>query len=398
MFKTLNILRMLYRLDSKIFKHTFICKLPTFWILTWRTLVCLLLAQCTSVPEKSPSKIKLTQVSYHQLPGWHEDDFTHALKAMKNSCKSLLKKKDSKDLGVLGKAGDWKPLCKVILTLQTHEEVKKLLEDHFHAYHLHDGCKSQSFCTGYYEPHLRGSVKKSKKYHHPLYKKPKDLKEKNGKTIPHLSRKQIEEGLLAAQNLELLWVDCPIDAFFLEIQGSGQILLEDGRTIRVGYDGKNGHPYTPIGRILIEQGALTKEKVSMQSIRKWLKDNPHRARDTMHQNASHVFFRLVEGDGPIGSQGVALTPERSLAVDPAHLPLGSFLWIDLMHPLEFGRLQQLVVAQDTGGAIKGPLRGDLFWGAGDLAAYMAGHMKSQGDFYLLIPKKITIPQELLHVL
>lgn len=290
----------------------------------------------------------------------------------------------------MGRAADWKPICSTILKMDTHQEIKKLLEDHFHAYKIHDGCGANSFCTGYYEPHLRGSFKKSKKYYHPLYKKPKNLREENGKVVPYASRKQIDNGHLAGQDLELLWVDCPVDAFFLEIQGSGQVVLEDGRVIRIGYDGKNGYPYTPIGRVLIERGELTKETVSMQSIRKWLHDHPGQARELMHQNESHVFFRLIEGDGPIGSQGVALTPERSLAVDPSHIPLGSFLWVDVLHPLEFGRLQQLVVAQDTGGAIKGPLRGDLFWGAGELAAHMAGHMKSNGEFYMLLPKSVVV--------
>lgn len=359
-------------------------------------LLSLILTKCTFIPEKPQPKIKLIQVHHHQLPGWHEDDFTQTLEAMKKSCKALIKHPNQKVLGVMGTAKDWKLPCQVVLQINSHAEMKKFLESHFYAYKVHDGCGSQSFCTGYYEPHLRGSFKKSKKYHHPLYRKPKDLKEENGKVTPYASRKQIDSGHLVGKNLELLWVDCPIDAFFLEIQGSGQVVLDDGRVIRVGYDSKNGYPYTPIGRVLIDKGHLEKEAVSMQSIRKWLQDNPDQSREIMHHNESHVFFRLIDGDGPIGSQGVPLTPERSLAVDPTHIPLGALLWIDLTHPLGFGRLQQLVVAQDTGGAIKGPLRGDLFWGAGDLAAHMAGNMKSGGDFYILLPKSLSIPESYLH--
>ena len=186
--------------------------------------------------------------------------------------------------------------------------------------------------------------------------------------------------------MEIVWVADPIAAFFLQIQGSGRVRLPDGEVLRLGYAATNGRPYTAIGRVLVAEGALEREEVSLQSIRAWLRANPAEQRRVMDRNRSYVFFREVPGEGPVGTQGVPLTPGRSLAVDPRYLPLGAPLWIDTVDPLDTSRpLRRLTVAQDTGGAIRGAVRGDLFWGAGLDAEERAGRMRSPGRYYVLLP-------------
>src|SRR6185295_10813052 len=223
-------------------------------------------------------------------------------------------------------------------------------------------------------------------------------KVEDGALVPYFDRKAIDEGALAGRGLELVWVDDPVDAFFLEIQGSGRIVLPDGEQIRVGYAGQNGYVYSAIGRELLKRGVLTKEQLSMQSIREWLEANPDEGRDVMRTNASYVFFRELSEEGPVGSLGVVLTPERSLAVDPLFVPLGVPVWIDTTIPAGAPGgarpLQRLLVAQDTGGAINGPVRGDVFWGPGDEAAATAGSMRQPGRLWLLLPKAVTLPPTL----
>jgi len=213
-----------------------------------------------------------------------------------------------------------------------------------------------------------------------------------GRLHPYPDRGTIDRGALAGRGLELLWVDDAVDAFFLQIQGSGRVTMADGSVIRVGYDGQNGHPYVAVGRVLIQRGIMTPEQVSMQSIRAWLAANPTAAPDLLRENPSFVFFRELTGDGPVGAQGVALTPGRSLAVDPRFLPLGAPMWLDVEDPRVAGdRIRRLVVAQDTGGAIRGPVRGDLFWGHGAAAEDAAGRMRSQGRYWLLLPAGVSPP-------
>ncbi len=186
----------------------------------------------------------------------------------------------------------------------------------------------------------------------------------------------------------MMWVDSSVDAFFLEIQGSGVVKMSDGTIQRVGYAGQNGHEYTAIGRTLIDMGELTKENVSMQSIRKWLDANPERAQELMNNNRSYVFFRKLKGNGPLGAEGVELTPQHSLAVDRGLYPYGMPVWIDVENPVSEDQpnLQRMMVAQDTGGAIKGAIRGDVFWGYGEFAESMAGGMVSYGSMVAFIPK------------
>ncbi len=264
---------------------------------------------------------------------------------------------------------------------------------------------SDGLFTGYYEPELRGSRKRTAAYTVPLYRQPPDLvkvetegetqvgRMVDGRLRPYHTRKAIDGGVLAGQGLELLWLADPIDAFFLQAQGSGRVRLSDGGSLRVGYAASNGLPPTIIGRVLVERGELTKEAATMQTVRQWLRDRPAEATALMQMNARYIFFREIPGDGPLGALGVALTPGRSLAVDPKRLPLGAPLWLDTTYPTgtpEAGQpLRRLVVAQDTGGAIKGAVRGDLYWGSGEDALRYAGPMKQRGRYYLLLPKTVA---------
>jgi membrane-bound lytic murein transglycosylase A len=213
--------------------------------------------------------------------------------------------------------------------------------------------------------------------------------------MPYYTRAQIDAGALAGRGLELFWVEDPIRSFFMQIQGSGQIDLPDGSRMRVGYAAQNGRPYRAIGRDLVAMGAIARDDVSLQSIRAWLVAHPDQARGVMEKNPSFVFFRalpdLAAAPGPLGAMGVPLTPERSLAVDRRFLPLGVPLWLSTTAPWPSGEgpLQRLVIAQDTGGAIRGPVRGDVFWGSGDAAEAVAGRMQSKGGYWILLPRGLS---------
>ncbi len=212
----------------------------------------------------------------------------------------------------------------------------------------------------------------------------------DGRLKPMEDRAAISSGALRGRNLELVWVDDPVDAFFLHIQGSGRVVMDDGSVKRVGFDGQNGHPYVAVGRELIARGAMAREQVSMQSIRAWLKANPGEAQALMNANPSYVFFRPLGGEGPEGAQGVVLTPGRSLAVDRNFVPYGVPVWLDAEDPLDpAARVSRLMVAQDTGGAIRGPVRGDVFWGHGADAEERAGRMRSRGTYWLLLPRTVA---------
>ncbi len=341
-----------------------------------------------------------------------------ALPAFLKSCKTIYKRDQSKPfvaknrnlLGLqTGKIGHWKYLCQIAKTLgnkPSNQAVREYFEKHFKPHKLVSARAGGGLVTGYYEPILRGSWKKTKRFYVPLYKKPKDLISVNlGKFMPELAtktiqgrienqilvpywtREQIYNGMLVNKGLDLLWVDSLVDAFFLQIQGSGVVLLPSGERVRVGYAGKNGQPYFAIGRDLIKSGVLSKERVSMETIKDWLAKNPKKGLELMKKNKSFVFFRLLKGAGPLGAQGVELTPGRSVAVDRDFIPLGVPIWLDTTHPLKDEKpLRRLVVAQDTGGAIRGPTRADFFWGAGYQAGKNAGFMKSFGTMHVLLPK------------
>jgi membrane-bound lytic murein transglycosylase A len=368
-----------------------------------------LLASCAAPPAPSPSppRLDLTPVSFADLPGWDADRVAEALPALLKSCTNIAQRADDAAAGPSGvKAGDWRAACAEAssLTGADDETARKFFERNFAPYAASDRGNGTTLLTGYYEPLLRGARHRGGIYATPLLRRPPDLvsvdlglfrpswrgertagRVENGRLVPYASRAEIEAGALDCFNLALAWVDDPVAAFFLQIQGSGRVELADGGTLRLGYDGENGRSYVSIGRLLVDRGTMTLDQVSAQSIKAWLASHPDAAKDLMDRNPSYVFFREQTGDGPIGTEGVALTPGRSLAVDREFIALGVPVYLDVAQDGQ-DPIRRLTVAQDTGAAIRGPLRGDLFWGFGSEAETRAGPMRAQGRIYLLLPR------------
>lgn len=361
------------------------------------------------------ARLTLQAVPFAALPGWAADNHDEALAAWRRSCARMAKRPASASLGaegIAGTVGDWQAVCQAAGRVKPGA-ARAFFETRFKPYRATASGsatvsgRADGLFTGYYEAALRGSRRRHGSYQIPLYARPPDLVTVNlgrfrdslkgqrtagrvagGRLVPYASRAAIDGGTLSGRGLELVWVDDAVDAFFLHIQGSGRVRLDDGGAVRVGYAGHNGHPYVAIGRELIATGEIPRNKVSMQSIRAWLAAHPERAGEMMARNASYVFFRILKGGGPVGSEGSVLTPVRSLAVDRRHVPLGVPIWLVTTHPTNPSTpLRRLVIAQDTGGAIKGAVRGDLFWGHGAAAAEAAGRMKETGQYYLLLPRK-----------
>jgi membrane-bound lytic murein transglycosylase A len=295
-----------------------------------------------------------------------------------------------------GRVGEWRSLCEAAQALPSGDDAaaREFFETRFIPFAVTDYGNAEGMFTGYYEIELNGSRQRHARYQTPLYRKPSDL----GPEPP--TRAEIEDGALAGRGLELFWVDDPIAAFFLQIQGSGRVRLNRGGTVRVGYDGQNGHPYVPVGRLLIERGVIPRDKLTMAAIRSWMKQNPEAGAALRREDRSYVFFREIKGDGPIGAEGVALSAERSIAVDRKFVALGVPVWLEADERFAAAdNVRRLVVAQDTGGAIKGPVRGDVFWGTGDAAGNRAGVMNASGRYYLLLPRAVArrlAPGQLAH--
>jgi membrane-bound lytic murein transglycosylase A len=371
------------------------------------------LSACAAPPEKelqSFGALSLAPLEFGAIPGWQLDDHRAALIAFIATCRRFDRLQPRQPLppaNYAGLAADWQGVCAVARGAEhSGKPAKQFFETWFQPFAIAGNKEKTGLITGYFEPQLNGSTKRSQRFSIPLYRRPPNLisvdlgqfdsrlsgrhisgQVRGNKFIPYLDRSEIERGALLGQRLEVVWVDDAIDAFFLHIQGSGRILLDSGETIRVGFDGKNGRPYRAIGRDLVAMGAIQKKDISLQTIRQWLKANPGQARALMNRNPSYVFFKRIIGPGPIGAAGIPLTPGRSFAVDLKYLPMGAPIWLETTNPLNpLLPLARLVVAQDTGSAITGPVRGDLFWGAGRYALEAAGRMKSPGRLYLLIPK------------
>lgn len=333
----------------------------------------------------------LSAVSFADLPGWRDDKQADALVALRRSCAALLAQPADRPVGtggIAGTAGQWRGACTAALTAKDND-ARDYFEGQFRPYRVRAADGKDGLFTGYYEPTLRGAKARGGRYTVPIYRRPADLDPKAG---PYLDRAAIDAGALAGKKLELVWVDDAIDAFFLQIQGSGRIELQGGEVMRVGYAGDNGRKYVPIGRILIERGVLKPDEVSLQTIREWMRANPKQAPALMRENPRYIFFRVLETDGPVGAGGVALSTGRSLAIDPAFIPLGAPIWLDTTWPgPEAKPLRRLVVAQDTGSAIKGAVRGDVFWGPGPEAEWYAGQMRQPGGYFLFLPIGVTPP-------
>ena len=364
----------------------------------------LLLALFACVPRPPPpDHLTLTPTGFAALEGWQTDDSAAALDAFARSCAVLAKLPPGAALGVAGRAGDWRAACAGLPQTADAATARRYFETWFQPWQAGNNGIADGLFTGYYEPELKGARRPGNGFATPLLKRPPDLvmvdlglfrpawrgdriagRVVGGRLKPYETRAQIERGALDRFHLPLFWVADPVDAFFLEIQGSGRILLPDGGAVRVAYDGQNGQPYVPIGRLLVERGALSRDEVSMQSIRAWIEAHPVEGKALMDDNPSYVFFRELDGPGPIGSEGVVLTPGRSLAVDRSFVPLGVPIFLDAGDGL-----RRLMVAQDTGGAIRGPVRGDVFWGDGAEAEARAGTMKARGRYYLLLPRGLS---------
>ncbi len=389
-------------------------------------LAAVLIAMQACVPEQEPpDRLVLRPVPFHALPGWEADDHAAALGALRRSCAKLAARADDEALDVAplgGRVGDWRAVCAGAEGAEGADRARAFFESHFHAYEARNNAGAQGLFTGYYEPELRGSVQQDARYTVPLYGRPHDLvsadlglfrpalageriagRVSEGALRPYASRAEIDAGALAERGLELAWVDDPVDAFFLHIQGSGRIAFEDGGTRRIAHAASNGHAYHAIGRSLVERGALGADEVSMPSIRAWLAANPDQASALMQENRSYIFFRWLEegeaANGPVGAQGVSLTAGRSLAVDRRFVPLSAPLWLEtgVPNPDPAGgdrRVRRLMVAQDTGSAIRGPVRGDVFWGTGDDAGAVAGRMKHAGRYWLLLPRGLDVSAHL----
>lgn len=350
---------------------------------------------------KNDSSIAVYPTEFNELPGWHQDDHAAALTSFRRSCQTWLKQSDDKPLNgifALGRVGDWKRLCQIPVRIG---QEKQFFEHWFRPFAVADKGSFDGLFTGYYLPELHGSYQKSPRFSVPIYGLPKNLVKRGdqvgriekGQFAPFYSRAEINQGALAGLGAELLWVDDEVDAFFMEVQGSGRVVMEDGHVQGLGFAGKNGREYYAIGKTLVDQGLIDREAISMQTIRAWIKQNPEAGKQLMLQNASAVFFRLTEAkpsEGPIGSMNTPLTAGHSLAVDKNYWPLGVPIWLDAEHPAANQRLRHLVMAQDTGGAIKGMIRGDFYWGQGPQAGEYAGVMKSKGRYFLLVPKHISI--------
>ncbi|WP_431856874.1 murein transglycosylase A [Azospirillum sp.] len=373
-------------------------------------LALLALAACAR-QEAPPDTLTLAPASFSDLPGWTADRVAEAVPALARSCARIRTLPRDRALGLGGTAGDWLPPCDALAGVPAGDDAaaRAYFERWFTPFAAGNNGARRGLFTGYYEPELKGARAPSAAFPAPLYKRPPDLvmveladfgeqwkgqriagRVLDGRLKPYEDRAAIEAGALRGKGLELLWVDDPVGAFFLQIQGSGRVTLPDGREVRVGYAGQNGHKYVAIGKELIDRGELRREEVSLQSIRAWLKAHPEQAADLMNRNPSYVFFQELTGDQPNGAQGVPLTPRRSLAVDPKFVPYGMPVWLDAEDPVDTGaRLRRLLVAQDTGGAIRGPVRGDVFWGHGPDAERRAGVMKSAGEYWLLLPRGVT---------
>jgi len=359
-----------------------------------------------TVPPKLVPITNYTQAyklsSYAEMPGWGNDDLREAWPAFVNSCSALKNK------------AEWKEVCSSLKNVDAKDStsIRGFFEMNFSPYQVkHLDGATDGMVTGYYEPLLKGSRNKGGVYQTALYAVPNDMLTidlgsvypdlKNmrlrgrlvgNKVVPYASRAEILPFLVGK---ELVWVDDPVDAFFLQIQGSGRVQLNDtGDTIRVAYADQNGHPYKSIGRYLVDKGELTLDQASAQGIKAWIAKNPARQDELLNANPSVVFFKeeklLDPNIGPKGALGVPLVPQRSIAVDPTQLPLGAPVFLSTTMPLSSEPLQRLMMAQDTGGAIRGAVRADFFWGFGREPGELAGRMKQRGAMWLLLPKTFEV--------
>jgi membrane-bound lytic murein transglycosylase A len=358
---------------------------------------CPVCPACPSVEPAKAAEKPLQAAEWSDLPGWYEEDPAPAFEAFRASC------------AVLDKRPLWRDICVSASNVQSlaAADLRAWFEAQFRPWALvnPDGSR-QGLVTGYYEPVLRGSRTRTPLYPHPLFGPPDDLIDveladlypelkhmrlrgrlEGRRLVPYYSRGEWAGQEQGRAGNALLWIDDAFDLFFMEIQGSGQIVLDDGSKLRVSYADQNGHPYRSIGRWLVDQGELRIEQASMQGIKAWAKAHPARVAELLNANPSLVFFRELplEGSGPPGALGVPLTPERSIAVDPRQITLGAPVYLATTRPNDSRPLNRLMLAQDTGGAIRGVVRADFYWGSGAEAGSLAGRMRQKGSLWALMP-------------
>lgn len=371
-----------------------------------------------------PAPVRYEPVDYAALRRWADDDHLAALKAFQKSCgpviaaarSGVFQGRSAPPPGLLSACDDAQRLeGKKVSRL----DARAFFENHFQPHRVRHAA-AEGLLTGYYEPLIKGSRTPTAQFATPLYRRPPELvnlvddsqrgaaglaltharKTSSGAIEPFATRRLIDEGHLAGRSLELIYLADPVEVFFLQIQGSGRVRLTDGTTIRVTYDGKNGHPYTSIGRYLIDKGIIPADRMSLDALARWLRTDTTRARDVMWQNASYVFFREMTGaeaGSPVGVLKIPLTPGRSLAVDAGVHPIGTPVWVDapqLVDALHAGTFQRLMIAQDVGSAIRGPERGDIYFGSGHAAGKLAGVTKHPGNLIVLLPREGPAPRSL----
>ena len=351
----------------------------------------------------APPPNPLRQDSWDAMTGWRDDNLLQAWPAFLTGC------------GALKTQAAWQSVCEQAAALPepSKESIRRFFETRFTPWQVINADGGDSgMITGYYEPLLRGSRKRTNTYRYPVYGTPDDLlvidlselypdmknmrlrgRVDGRRVVPYYNRAQIESGTAPVTGKEIVWVADAIDLFFLQIQGSGRVRLDNGEMVRLGYADQNGHPYRSIGRLLVDRGDLPLERASMQGIKNWALQNPDKLQDLLNYNASYVFFREMPADlpGPLGALGVALTAQRSVAVDPRYVPLGAPLFLNTTMPNSRVPLNRLVMAQDTGGAIRGAVRADFFWGFGDEAGAQAGRMRQNGRLWVLLPNDYPPP-------
>jgi len=350
-------------------------------------------------PDEQPSTSAWTN-----LPEWEHHSLLPAWYTFLKSCKPLQQKPD------------WQAICNRALRLTRPDEdtIRQFLETHFAPQPVtNKNGNDIGLITGYYEPLLKGSRKPSERFRYPIYAQPSNLLKidlgispsegrfspdrgrlEGRKVIPYYTRAEIENNQHLLQKHAFLWVEDKVELFFLQIQGSGRIMLDNGEVIKIGFSDHNGYPYRSIGKLLIEQGELDSQQASMQHIKQWGRKNPHKLDNLLQQNARFIFFRELPANisGPIGAMGVPLTAGRSIAIDPESIPLGALVYLSTTWPNTEKPLNRLMVAQDTGNAIKGEVRADFFWGHGEKAALQAGRMKQPARMWVLLPKKDLLQQ------
>ena len=353
-------------------------------------------------PQKTalaPEHAALRPAHWSDLPGWHDDNQARALVAFRASCR------------VLKKQPRWRRVCELAASVDDNDSTaaRSFFRRNFEPWQLATSAGSVTgLITGYYVPQMYGSRQRSERFRYPLYAPPPDLlridladvypalrhyrlrgRLDGQRVVPYYSRGEIDSAGAPLKGNELLWLDDPVAVFFLHVQGSGRITLQDGSSVMLNYADQNGHPYRSIGKVLLKRGLMRKEQMSLAGIIAWGKAHPQQMQALLNENPSYIFFRILpDADTmPPGAQGVALTPRRSLAVDTRVIALGTPVFLATTWPNSDKPLQRLMVAQDKGGAITGQVRADFFWGLGDKAGQLAGSMKQRGRMWLLLPRQ-----------